>query len=103
MFHEKWVPYSLEDLPAGESIRLDDLDGFIPYLLERWPEGGKPHRVEHHLPEGALPPGRRKPAPGTDGWIVFRVPVPQPERDPRAPVIDWDSVRTERLRDQSED
>lgn len=103
MFNEAWIPFSLAELADGETLPIDDADAYVPYLIERWPPGGRPHRVEHHLPEGALPPGRRKPAPGTDGWIVFRVPVPQPEPDPRAPVVDWDSVLRERTRDRPED
>lgn len=99
MFHEKWVPYSLEDLPEGESIRLDDLDGFIPYLTQKWPEGGRPHRHE------VMQPGPPRPNPvGVDGWIVFRVPPPKPAPvDPTAPVVNWDAVLRERTRDQPED
>ncbi|MFV8137426.1 hypothetical protein ACNQR7_07630 [Mycolicibacterium senegalense] len=93
LFNEVWVPYSLEDLPEGESIPLTDLDGFIPYLTERWPEGGKPHRVE--MQKGPRPNPR-----GVDGWLVFRLPPKEREIDPEAPVIDWDAIRAERIRDR---
>lgn len=99
LFNEKWIPFSLAELGDDESLPIDDADAYVPYLLEKWPPGGKPHRVEHYLPEGSLPPGRRKPAPGTDGWVVFRLPPRERPVDPEAPVIDWASVLTERLRD----
>lgn len=95
MFNEQWVPYSLRDLPEGESIALTDLDGFIPYLTEKWPPGGKPHRLE-------MQKGPRKPPPGVDGWVVFRLPPREREIDPEAPVIDWDAVRDARLADRKQ-
>lgn len=98
LFNEVWVPYSLADMPEGESILLTDLDGFIPYLTEKWPPGGKPNRME------MMKPGPRPNPPGVDGWIVFRLPPRKlPPADPTAPVVDWDSVLKERLRDQPED
>lgn len=93
LFNEKWVPYSLEDLPEGESIALDDLDGFVPYLTERWPEGGKPHRME-------MQKGPRQNPPGVDGWVVFRLPPKERPVDPTAPVIDWSAVLKARLRER---
>jgi hypothetical protein len=96
-FNEAWVPYSLRDLPEGESIALTDLDGFIPYLLERWPEGGKPNRTE------MMKPGLRRNPKGVSGWLVFRVPPREVPVDPTAPVIDWDAVRKARARGDSED
>lgn len=91
MFNEQWVPYSLADLPEDESILLTDLDGFIPYLTERWPEGGKPHR--HEMQKGPRPNPR-----GVDGYIVFRLPPKERPVDPTAPTINWDAVRKERIR-----
>ncbi|MBE5513739.1 Uncharacterised protein [Mycobacteroides abscessus subsp. abscessus] len=93
MFNEQWVPYSLADLPEDESILLTDLDGFIPYLTEKWPPGGKPHRME-------MLKGSRPNPPGVDGYIVFRLPPREREIDPEAPVIDWDAVRDARLADR---
>lgn len=95
LFNEVWVPYSLEDLPEGESIALDDLDGFVPYLTERWPAGGRPHRVE-------MLRGPRPNPPGVSGWLVFRLPPQEREIDPEAPVIDWDAVRDARLADRKQ-
>ncbi|MBX8688067.1 hypothetical protein GO011_11580 [Mycobacterium sp. 20091114027_K0903767] len=88
MFNEQRIPFSLDDLPEGESIALHDVDGFIPYLTQRWPEGGRPDRVEISGPGAPL---------GVDGWIVFRLPPPEREADPDARVIDWDAVRAERI------
>ncbi|SHX67438.1 Uncharacterised protein [Mycobacteroides abscessus subsp. abscessus] len=90
MFNEQWVPYSLRDLPEGESIALTDLDGFIPYLTEKWPEGGKPHRME-------MLKGPRPNPPGVSGWLVFRLPPRERPVDPTAPKIDWDAIRDARL------
>ncbi|MDO3108649.1 hypothetical protein [Mycobacteroides abscessus] len=84
MYNEVRVPFSLDDLPGGESIALHDVDGFIPYLTERWPEGGRPDRVE------ISGPGAPK---GVDGWIVFRLPPREHEADPDAKVIDWEQLR----------
>lgn len=95
LFNEVWVPYSLEDLPEGESIALDDLDGFVPYLTERWPAGGRPHRME--MQKGPRPNPR-----GVDGWLVFRLPPREPVVDPTAPTIDWDAIRDERLRTRTD-
>ncbi|WP_157835630.1 hypothetical protein [Mycobacteroides abscessus] len=84
MYNEVRVPFSLDDLPEGESIALHDVDGFIPYLTERWPEGGRPDRVE------ISGPGAPK---SVDGWIVFRLPPREQEADPDAKVIDWEQLR----------
>ncbi|MGP4057795.1 hypothetical protein ACTWP6_23720 [Mycobacterium sp. 4D054] len=87
-FHEKWVPFSLAELSPDESIPMSDPDAFVPYLTERWPEGGSPHRVE--LSKG----GRPNPT-GTDGYVVFRVPPP-PAPEPgekRTVTIDWEQLR----------
>lgn len=43
-FTEKWIPFSLEELSNAESLPLRDPTEFIPFLTERWPEGGRPHR-----------------------------------------------------------
>lgn len=83
MYNEVRVPFSLDDLPEGESIALRDVDGFIPYLTERWPEGGRPDRVEWDAP------GCRKLPVGVDGYVVFRLPPREQEADPDAKVIDW--------------
>lgn len=93
MFNEVRVPFSLDDLPEGESIALSDVEGFIPYLIEKWP-GGRPHRVE------ISGPGDPR---GIDGWIVFRLPPPEHETDPDATVIDWDAVREARISDLPEE
>lgn len=95
LFNEKWVPYNLDDLPEGESILLTDLDGFIPYLTEKWPEGGKPHRME-------MQKGPRPNPPGVSGWLVFRLPPKEREIDPEAPVINWDAIRDARLADRKQ-
>lgn len=84
MFNEVRVPFSLDDLPEGESIALSDVDGFIPYLTQRWPDGGPPHRVE------MSGPGDPK---GVDGWIVFR--LPPPEREATGETYDWEKLRPE--------
>lgn len=93
MFNEAWIPFCLDDLPEGESIALDDLDGFVPYLLEKWPDDGTPNRIE------MLKPGLRRNPVGVSGWLVFRLPPkPQPV-DPEAPTIDWNAIRAARIRD----
>ncbi|MGV7586364.1 hypothetical protein PJI74_01350 [Mycobacterium kansasii] len=93
LFNEKWVPYSLADLGDDESLPVDDPDPYIPYLTEKWPEGGKPNRVEFQR-------GPRKPPPGVDGWVVFRLPPKERPVDPTAPVIDWSAVLKARLRER---
>lgn len=89
VYNEVRVPFSLDDLPEGESIALRDVDGFIPYLTERWPEGGRPDRVEWDAPGG------RKLPVGVDGYVVFRLPPREQEVDPDAKVIDWEKLRPE--------
>ncbi|MBE5469535.1 hypothetical protein [Mycobacteroides abscessus] len=93
LFNEKWVPYSLADLGDDESLPVDDPDPYIPYLTEKWPEGGKPNRVEFRQ-------GPRQNPPGVDGWVVFRLPPREPVVDPEAPVIDWSAVLKARLRER---
>lgn len=96
-YNETWVPLSLDELTDGESIRVDDVEGFIPFMTERWPEGGKPDRFE------ACKQGARGPLPnpkGVSGWLVFRLPPKEREIDPEAPVINWDAIRAERIRDR---
>lgn len=79
----------------ARSFALADVDGFIPYLLERWPGGGRPHHVELLQGDGQPPPE------GVDGWLVFRVSASEPERDPDARPIDWDRVlETRRVDDE---
>ncbi|WP_100522438.1 hypothetical protein [Mycobacteroides abscessus] len=96
MFNEVKVPFSLADLPDGESLALHDVDAFIPYLTERWPERGRPHHIELFEPSG------RKPPPGIDGWVVFRLSAPDQEPDdPDAgTAIDWDKALEARLADR---
>ncbi|MDO3352086.1 hypothetical protein [Mycobacteroides abscessus] len=95
MFNEARIPFDLSDLPEGESIALSDVEGFIPYLTERWPPNGRPHHVELLQVDG------RKPPPGVDGWIVFRLAAPEQEPDSDGgPAIDWDAVLQERLADR---
>ncbi|MFT9663696.1 hypothetical protein ACM0CQ_15780 [Mycobacteroides abscessus subsp. abscessus] len=95
MFNEVAVPFSLDDLPDGESLPLSDVDAFIPYLTERWPERGRPHRVVPDLP------GKRRPK-GVDGYVVFRIgPAPRDEAgDEDARRIDWDEVLKARLEER---
>jgi hypothetical protein len=84
---EVWVPFCLDELTPAESIPLRDVDGFIPYLTERWPTGGRPHRVELQRD------GRPNPR-GVDGYVVFRVPPPEPEPGSARKVrIDWSLLR----------
>lgn len=96
VFNEVKVPFSLADLPDGEELLLADVDGFIPYLTERWPPNGRPHHVELFEPSG------RKPPRGVDGWVVFRVSAPEQEPDdPDAgTAIDWDKALEARLADR---
>lgn len=85
--NEVWVPFCLDDLTDGESIRLRDPEEFVPYLTEKWPPSGRPHRVE--LTKDGHPRPR-----GTDGWLVFRVPPPEPEPgNTRKVTVDWAVVR----------
>lgn len=84
---EVWVPFCLDDLAETESLPLTDVDAFIPYLTAKWPPSGRPHRVE--LSRDGRPNPR-----GVDGWLVFRVPPPEPEPGPtRKVTIDWAAVR----------
>jgi hypothetical protein len=46
MYNEVRIPFSLADLPEGESIALAGTEGFIPHLTEKWPGGGRPDHVE---------------------------------------------------------
>lgn len=90
MFNEVRVAFSLDDLPEGESIALSDVEGFIPYLIEKRP-GGRRRRVE------ISGPGDPR---AVDGSVMFRFPPPEQEVDPwirgsvdpDARVIDWDAV-----------
>lgn len=86
--NEVWVPFDLSELTDAESLALSDVDAFIPYLTEKWPEGGRPHRVE------LSKDGRPRPR-GVDGWIVFRVPPPEPDETAgtRKVTVDWAAVR----------
>lgn len=84
---EVWVPFSLAELSTAESIPLRDPEEFIPYLTQKWPPSGRPHRVE-------LRKGDRPNARGVDGWIVFRVPPPTPEESGKRTVtVDWSKLR----------
>lgn len=87
-FTETWVPFSLAELSTAESIPLSDVDAFIPYLTEKWPPSGRPHRVE--LQRGTQPNPR-----GVAGWLVFRVPPPEPDETAgtRKVTVDWAAVR----------
>lgn len=86
-FTETWVPFSLAELSDAESIPLRDPEEFVPYLTQRWPEGGHPHRVE--LRKGDRPNPR-----GIDGFVVFRIPPPPPEETRKRTVrIDWAALR----------
>ncbi|WP_458317892.1 hypothetical protein [Mycolicibacterium brisbanense] len=87
-FTETWVPFSLDELTPAESIPLRDVDAFIPYLTEKWPPSGRPHRVE--LFKGDRPNPR-----GTDGYVVFRVPPPEPDETAgtRKVTVDWSLLR----------
>lgn len=81
----------LLDLPPGVQIALD-LDGAIPYLTERWPEGGVPHRIEVQFVGTSLKVQGH--------WMVFRgVKFPQEEPDPDAVRINWDRMRAQIIRD----
>lgn len=86
-FTETWVPFCLHDLDPAESLPLTDVDTFIPYLTERWPTGGRPHRVE-------LRKGDRPNPKGVDGYVVFRVPPPEPDpTTTRKVTVDWSLLR----------
>lgn len=87
--NEVWVPFCLDDLADTESIPLSDPEEFIPFLTEKWPTGGRPHRVE--LQQGGRPNPR-----GTDGYVVFRLPPrePDPEDAARRKItVDWAALR----------
>lgn len=87
--NEKWIPFNLDDLPEADSLPLRDPEEFVPYLTERWPTGGRPHRVELQRD------GRPNPR-GTDGYLVFRVPPPEPDPDDvtkRTVTVDWSLLR----------
>lgn len=64
------------------------MEDFIPYLTAKWPDGGRPHRVE-------LTKDRRPNPRGTDGWVVFRVPPPEPDETAgtRKVTVDWAALR----------
>lgn len=86
---EVWVPFNLDDLAPAESIPLSDVDAFVPFLTERWPPSGRPHRVE-------LRRGDRPNPAGIDGFLVFRVPPPEPDPDDVAKMkvtVDWEQLR----------
>ncbi|MFL0242356.1 MULTISPECIES: hypothetical protein [Mycobacteriaceae] len=88
-FRETWVPFCLDDLDPAESIPLRDPAEFVPYLTEKWPEGGRPHRVELRRD------GRPNPK-GVDGYLVFRVLPPQPDPEDagkRTVTVDWSQLR----------
>ncbi|WP_396909829.1 hypothetical protein [Mycolicibacterium sp.] len=86
---EVWIPFCLDELADAESIPLSDPEEFVPYLTQRWPESGRPHRVELQRD------GRPNPA-GVDGYVVFRVPPPEPDPDDtgrRKVTVDWAALR----------
>lgn len=87
-FTETWVPFSLDELTPAESLPLTDPDAFVPYLTQRWPEGGRPHRVELRRD------GRPNPR-GVDGYVVFRLPPPEPSETAgrRWVNVDWAQLR----------
>ncbi len=82
----------LLDLPPGVQLALEDLDGAIPYLTERWPPGGTPDRIEVQFVGDSFKVQGH--------WLVFRGVVwPEPEPDPDAIPIDWDRMREQIIRD----
>ncbi|ORA27383.1 hypothetical protein [Mycobacterium aquaticum] len=84
---EVWIPFCFDELTPAESIPLSDPDGFIPYLTEKWPPSGRPHRVE-------LQRDSRPNPKGVDGYVVFRVPPPPVEDTGRRWVkVDWSLLR----------
>ncbi|MGV0740640.1 hypothetical protein ABQF35_30240 [Mycobacterium syngnathidarum] len=87
-FTETWVPFNLDDLPDGESIALSYVDGFVPYLSEKWPPAGRPHRVEMQKD------GHPRPH-GVDSYLVFRVPPPELDEasGTRKVTVDWSQLR----------
>ncbi|SLJ24036.1 Uncharacterised protein [Mycobacteroides abscessus subsp. abscessus] len=79
-------------LPPGVQIPLEDVDAAIPYMTEKWPAGGVPHRIEVQFV------GTSHQVQGH--WLVFRGVVwPEPEPDPDAIPIDWDRMREQIIRD----
>ncbi len=85
--NEKWIPFCLDELAPADSLPLHDPEEFIPYLTERWPPDGRPHRVELQRD------GRPNPR-GVDGFVVFRVPPPEPDPgSTRRVTVDWEEVR----------
>lgn len=89
LFNKVWIPFCLDELSPADSLPLSDPDAFVPYLTERWPTGGRPHRVELQRD------GRPNPK-GVDGFIVFRVPPPPPDPDDtgkRTAKVDWAQLR----------
>lgn len=80
-------------IPEGVWLDMRDVDAFIPYLSERWPQGGTPVRMEQRL----------NPHTGEQIYfaMVFRIPGDPPqEPDPDAPRVDWDAMRNQVIRDQ---
>lgn len=82
----------LLDLPPGVQIALEDVDGAIPYLSEKWPPGGTPDRIEIQFVGSTY---------AVQGhWLVFRgVKFPEVEPDPDAIPINWDRMREQIIRD----
>lgn len=63
----QWIPFNLDDLEPDDFLPLSDPDSFIPFLTQRWPTGGRPHRVELSRD------GRANPAAWMDTWcFVYR-------------------------------
>ncbi|TXI59716.1 hypothetical protein [Mycolicibacterium mageritense] len=79
-------------IPEGVWLDMRDVDSFIPYLSERWPPGGVPHRMEQRL----------NPHTGEQLYfcMVFRIPAQPQEPDPDAPRLDWDAMRQQVIRDR---
>ncbi|OCB56523.1 hypothetical protein A5722_13940 [Mycobacterium vulneris] len=85
---EIWVPFCLDELTPAESIPLSDVDAFVPFLTQRWPTGGRPHRAELSRDDHPNPKG-------VDGWVVFRLPPPEPDETAgkRTVTVDWAALR----------
>lgn len=80
-------------IPEGVYIDTFDVDGFIPYLSEKWPPGGEPVRMELRL----------NPHTGEQLYhcMVFRIPGdPPPEPDPDVRRVDWDAMRRQVIADR---